>query len=758
MEESGIRKAAQKFWKLHAYLARKKEARNPKSIIIPTLVVVTCVLFANQQPPSQTNPKSPEVADVIATNDPKTLAATLLKERWDSPLHTDSSRPPKTLHKKLKSGIGKTTFAVFHVVGPTSTPQKRRNKEKILPIPETQFPTNTELNQPLATAIKIAESPAAKENKLAVVLVTPNSRSEAIAKIKEMGGNPSSFKIVEDPEDSIRREMGLYSTPYLLFEPKGTLVWSLRAGQRSPGNNDTADLEEALRRLHTNKYSLNGAPPPMRPPSDEGTPLFTFEEESLPGWTFIGNAWDNGASSDAAFPGLIKGFEGKKFLSSFAPSGIGLTGIAISPPFPIEKRYIHLKIGGGDLPQNTGVALVCDGTTPHVSWGKNTYEMNTVTWDVKTLQGKTAQIIVYDAGTSEMRDGILCDAIFTSDSPNPPKSFEDHHDPNNQEHANRIASQIPEDYKAFQTGDFHCKTTEGQTYLMEFHGTFPIPKTGKIEFATVPYITTPAQTVGEQKAWATINNKIEPAETTIEPINSIHPQLLEINTKTKASSQNQEGEFTHTLEITPKSFKFVQGSNPNYVPLSKEEKEKIRNTYPQCAEPDRIAQIKKEGLERWEKENDSAYLLRVTRWMQRYWTDAAPWGGWPTSGNYSNEGAEHLEIKSMSCPAVSAILDCLYNAGIPALFGQGQWLETDPNKELAGHVRVLVFLENVGWILIDDAKGETTTPFGFYTFGRETGEHYVQTIWDPALFKRWDGFTTTISGKWTSKLNYHEPP
>lgn len=143
---------------------------------------------------------------------------------------------------------------------------------------------------------------------------------------------------------------------------------------------------------------------------------------------------------------------------------------------------------------------------------------------------------------------------------------------------------------------------------------------------------------------------------------------------------------THTLRVE-------RGPNPNFEPLP----EYIRKglTAPRERHPYNDPALKKifqrEGLLRFKGETDSAYLLRVWRFFQRYWTGGGTWNGYPVTPNLG-----------------------------PNVRG---W------EERSGHVRALVFLDKVGWIRIDDDKG-LENPFGAYTFGHEWIAKYIQYLDD----------------------------
>lgn len=524
--------------------------------------------------------------------------------------------------------------------------------------------------------------------------------------------------------------MKLYSSPYLLFDPSGVLVWNQRAGQRARGNTGTADLEEAITRVASGKYSLKTTPTSMRPTKSADIPLFNFEDGPA-GWNLSGDAWKGG--TDADFPGLVKGFDGRRFLSSFPPSGAPPTGIAVSPTFKIEKRYMHLKVGGGDLPQHTGIALLCEGSTPQLSCGKNTFELDTVTWDLGALLGKTARLVAYDCGKTEQRDGIMLDAVVESDSPTPPASFADHHNPNNQTHAARVAGAVPEDYKAFQNGDFHCSAKPGPTFEVQFSGAitpFYEPSTCVRELM-LALPDTVAQTIGDQSAELEVEGK------------TIKGMLVKGDGKTISSDQvaveysgrmpkGKPMKYTYRAQVTPNSLTFERGSDPNFAPLPEKIRQQLKATRSLKYTPEELAELQRlfreEGFERWKGETDGAYMLRAWRGMQRYWSGYSVWGGWPTSGKYKTAAVTIREAKSSDCPAAGNLTDLLDFGGIPSMGGQGQWAAKG-GETLTPHVRGLAFIDKVGWVLYDDDKNVYSTS-GQFTFGRSTGDNYFQHIWD----------------------------
>ena len=759
--------------------AAERTADQPPAAPVPAVPLAVAapppkpLPLASASPPSapaatpKPPPESPAVAAAIAAQDPDALARALLKERWDNNLMTDSSRPLKPLHNKMGAARGKTALVVFYADDATAGFETCKTKEGLRQRPkgvELKIPPATEKTEeakiPLKTAILASERPEAKSGKLSVIVITPNFPQTIQEEIRNLGGDPKKITIVQNADDSIRHEMGLYSTHHMLFDPKGQMVWSLRAGQRGDGNTGTADLDEAITRVVNGKYKAQTSLVAAKAGKTPETPVFTFED-GADGWSFSGT-WKEGTSSEADYPGLVKGFEGRRWLSSFPPNG-SRTGIAVSPTFKIEKRYLHLKAGGGDLIHQTGVALVCGGTTPQISTGKNTFEMNTVTWDLVGLQGKDARIVAYDADTTEMRNGIMLDAVFASDSPAPPASFADHHDPNNQAHAARVAADIPEDYRAFQTGDFHCEAKEGRTFVLENKCTFPMPN-GPVRVPAGVFTDTASQTIVDQGAEISWGKNLVKGVLVGTEKETINPGNILVEYKGRAKA-GETCHYRNYATIKTRNLVYARGRPETPPSLPEKERTKIWNTYPESRSKEFTDVMGKEGLKKWPQETDIAYVMRLTRWVQRYWTDWAFWGGFPArevkAPNLSEGGRAGLvemQRKSLSCPAVCLIRVCLTASDVPTMDGQGMWLDENPERAIPGHVRVYVFIESSGWILIDDDKGGFGSPGGSFTFGRGTSDRYAIHIWDENSTKMWHTRTVDIDLTWKSRLAEDTPP
>lgn len=663
--------------------------------------------------------ESPAVAAAIADNDPEALAKALHEERLDNP----AGPLPVNLSGKLAKFKGKASLLLFFV--PCA-------KEALAGTGNTQ--------EALDQLQKVADSELCKKSKINVAVITPATPEE----IKEyFADHGNKLPVIYDPEDTIRKALGLYSLPMLLLDTQGNIVWRTRMGERNqpaagePADYSQSDLEAVVTRVASGKYSAKTEPAPIAGARTNEAPVFDFEEP-LEGWTLLGDCWGtDGQTSENRYPGLVKGFHGRKWLSSFAGPASAGTGIAVSPEFTVNQRYLHLVVGGGDLHMKAGVALVCDGTTVKTATGKNSYEMAPVAWDLKPWIGKKARIIAYDAGKIEMRDGIMLDAVTASDSPQTPAAFKDLHDPNNSAHAARVAADIPEDYKAIQDGNFHISSTPGKTFEIEWSWKVKIAEGARNfydEGLTFP--NTVGQTIHKQgfqleAGGRTFQSKMLPTGKAV----CTEVKALEIPLNQAGKNPFHRDKTTLTVNV----LKLERGPSTDFQPLP----EKMRKalTAPTADGYDYEHPIikkilDKDGMRRWPAETDPAYLLRLWRYVQRYWTgNGGKWDGYPITST-APYGVYNFEQKSLACPTSADMATALRAAGIPALEGQGWWLSED-GGECTGHVRALVFLDKVGWILIDDAKG-LDRPFGPYTFGNTWGDNYAQILWDesPAYPKR----------------------
>jgi len=622
------------------------------------------------------------------------VAQEMLKSRWENPVVPAC---PISLPPVLGKYKGKNVAILFFTM----------EKENDAVVAEPAL----ELAQKLASEAK------AGNWKLEVVIVTPATPDEIKPYLKVKG---ISLPVVHDGKDDIRRAMTLYGAPLLLIDSSGNLIWKMRMGNRKAAPFDPGDLFVAAQKLGKGNYKIE--PNPITTAAKAGEKIFDFEA-GADGWTLKGDAWGpEGSCSEKYYPGLVKGFLGRRWLSSFTANANRGTGLAISPEFTISKRYLHLLVGGGDLPQYAGIALVCNGVAIKVATGTDSYELSPIMWDLAAWRGKPAKLVVYDCGTSESRDGIMVDGVTASDSATTPPTFADRHDPNNPAHANRVAADLPEEWKALQTGNFHMSVNPGKT----FKATCTKKGTTNPEENGVVVYNEPFPNTINQKIWQDTTQLSSGGRSATSKGIAAGLDIVELGTKNKSFTMER------TIVGTANTLTLERGPGKNYVPIPEKTRRELKNRVWDGKDGQAYIQYrKKEGLDRWAGEKDCAYVLRVWRWMQRTWTDYGIWKGWPVQHPDAGVGIQELEKRCSSCPAVGGITDMCESQGIPATFGQGFWGE-DNGNECTPHMRGLIFLENIGWILIDDDKNVGSS-FGQFTFGHSSGDNFLMNI-SPEIF------------------------
>jgi beta-glucosidase-like glycosyl hydrolase len=153
-------------------------------------------------------------------------------------------------------------------------------------------------------------------------------------------------------------------------------------------------------------------------PADANTLFADFESAAFPdGWTVADNA--QGIAGPTALAELTQtprpsGFAGSRFVNTFRGDNARLT--LASPAFTIGKRYIRLRVGGGNHPDAAYVGLFIDGERVRSETGENSAALTQRTWDVGEYAGRKAEIRIVDA-TGEGWGFIMCDEVVFTDSP-----------------------------------------------------------------------------------------------------------------------------------------------------------------------------------------------------------------------------------------------------------------------------------------------------------------------------------------------------
>lgn len=149
---------------------------------------------------------------------------------------------------------------------------------------------------------------------------------------------------------------------------------------------------------------------------DEAVVFADFENTIYPtGWT---------VGSNPAFPGPVSladitqsptpnGFGGSRFVNSFKGDAAKLT--LTSNSFVISKKYIRMKVGGGNNVDLTYVGLYIGGTRIFAEAGQNSGNLTDRMWDVSAYTGQTAEIRIVDNSTGGW-GFIMCDDIIFTNS------------------------------------------------------------------------------------------------------------------------------------------------------------------------------------------------------------------------------------------------------------------------------------------------------------------------------------------------------
>lgn len=92
------------------------------------------------------------------------------------------------------------------------------------------------------------------------------------------------------------------------------------------------------------------------------------------------------------------------------------TGTLTSREFTIKQPYLNFQIGGGHLPGQVGVKLLCAGQEIELATGLDSESMFVSSHDVSRLIGKPARIVVYDFA-SDGWGHVNVDSFSASDQP-----------------------------------------------------------------------------------------------------------------------------------------------------------------------------------------------------------------------------------------------------------------------------------------------------------------------------------------------------
>jgi len=139
-------------------------------------------------------------------------------------------------------------------------------------------------------------------------------------------------------------------------------------------------------------------------PAAEDILIADFEGEDYGAWTAEGEAFGPGPAR-GTLPGqmAVSGYKGKGLVNTFF-RGDDTTGVLTSPPFTIERDFIHFLIGGGMHPGEACIDLLVNGQVARTATGPNdrpggSERLDWHSWDVSDLRGMRAAIRITDSRT-----------------------------------------------------------------------------------------------------------------------------------------------------------------------------------------------------------------------------------------------------------------------------------------------------------------------------------------------------------------------
>ncbi|MEI8226570.1 MAG: DUF4980 domain-containing protein, partial [Bacteroidota bacterium] len=147
--------------------------------------------------------------------------------------------------------------------------------------------------------------------------------------------------------------------------------------------------------------------------NQENILMNNFEDETFGNWQVTGDAFGDGpAGRLMPIQSRINGIRGEKIANSFHNGQSG-TGSLTSPKFKVERNYINFLVGGGKLPDSTGLYLLVKDKILYNSTGNNQNNLQWQIWDVSEFKGETAQIVIFDFSV-RAKGYIMVDQITQS--------------------------------------------------------------------------------------------------------------------------------------------------------------------------------------------------------------------------------------------------------------------------------------------------------------------------------------------------------
>ncbi|MBN1268560.1 MAG: hypothetical protein JXB04_03155, partial [Kiritimatiellae bacterium] len=176
--------------------------------------------------------------------------------------------------------------------------------------------------------------------------------------------------------------------------------------------------EDGSRILPDTPLEIRGVVKPAPRPAD--LPIADFEAETYgTRWKITGEAFGRGPA-EGALPGQtpLSGHLGRRLVNSFH-GGDGSTGSLLSPEFPIQRKYIHFLLAGGNNPGVLGAQLVVRGKSVRAATGDDSEDLKWRMWDVSELVGQNARIELLDNASGGWGH-VNADHFFQSDDAGDP--------------------------------------------------------------------------------------------------------------------------------------------------------------------------------------------------------------------------------------------------------------------------------------------------------------------------------------------------
>ncbi|MDW4573936.1 GH32 C-terminal domain-containing protein [Microbacterium sp. M3] len=226
--------------------------------------------------------------------------------------------------------------------------------------------------------------------------------------------------------------------------PVGT--WKTESRTPFPSDADSVHLRILVDRTTIEVFVDDGryahSSQVFAPPGDDGIALYTsggaavFHDLTITEFgsvvqrparliaDFEDETWDQGWTATGSFVGAgpsaadLRGQVGARLADTFVGGGDPATGTITSPPFAIDRSFLHFLVGGGDHPLGvepaTSVQLLIDGQPVRSATGTGSAELRHVQWDLRDLAGRVAQFQILDDATGAWGH-LMVDHVVLSD-------------------------------------------------------------------------------------------------------------------------------------------------------------------------------------------------------------------------------------------------------------------------------------------------------------------------------------------------------